>query len=71
MKKLILILLTLCLTACEKGDRYESQKIQANTWQGKVSYVEVCINGVIYYLQDRGIAPAFDKYSHVIECPEK
>lgn len=65
MKKILIILVALILSACET----ESEHIDGMTSRG--SSPTVCINGVVYYTFGYQFAPAFGRDSKVILCEEK
>lgn len=74
MKKILLLILLGTLAACSNSPGYQVYGVV-----GKIdgaNLIKACLEGVEYYLYDRGIAPVFSRYNlRVVVCdgqgPEK
>ena len=66
MKKILIILVALMLSACEN----ESEHIKGIYSYGGASPTR-CLNGVVYYVSGYQMAPAFGTDSKVIICDQK
>lgn len=66
MKKILIILVALMLSACEN----ESEHIEGIYSRGGGSPTK-CFNGVVYYISGYQMAPAFGTDSKVILCNQK